>query len=77
MLTVILICTLGQSPYECQRPTARSVITHETAATLPYSCLMEAAQYAAQNKVTSRLAPGEWLKIGCIPNPGGSTDDHL
>ena len=42
MLTVILICTLGQSPYECQRLTARSVITHETAATLPYSCLMEA-----------------------------------
>lgn len=77
MLAVLLICSLGQSPIECQRPTARSVMTHETEATLPYSCLMEAQQFAAMNTVTARLRPNEWLKIGCEPGDGQPTDDHL
>ena len=55
MLAVLLICHLGQDPYECQRMTARSVLTHETAALLPYPCLEEAQQYAAMNTVTNRL----------------------
>lgn len=80
MLAVILICALGQSPIECDRYTARSVITHETtelAKNLPYSCLMEAQQFAAQNKVTARVNANEWLKIGCEPGHGQPTDDHL
>lgn len=77
MLAVILICTLGQDPVMCQRPTARSVITHETEATLPYSCLMEAQQFAGMNKVTARLAAGEYVKISCEPGAGEPTDDHL
>jgi len=77
MLAVILICALGQDPRMCQRPTARSVITHETEATLPYSCLMEAQQFAAMNSVTARLLPGEYLKTSCEPGNGQPTDDHL
>ena len=78
MLAILLICSVGQSPIECQRPTARSVLTHETEAQLPYSCLMEANQYAAQNSVTARLKPDEWLKIGCAKKESGDTgDDHL
>jgi hypothetical protein len=77
MLAVLLICSLGQSPLECQRPTARSVLTHETEARLPYSCLMEAQQYAAMNSVTNRKKPNEWIKISCEPGQGQQTDDHL
>jgi hypothetical protein len=77
MLAVLLICSLGQSPIECQRPTARSVLTHETEARLPYSCLEEAQQFAALNTVTNRKRAGEWLKIGCEPGKGQPTDDHL
>lgn len=77
MLAVLLICTLGQSPYECQRPTARSVITHETEASLPYACLKEAQEFAAMNSVTNRLQAGEYLKTSCEPGHGEPTDDHL
>ena len=77
MLAVILICALGQDHAMCQRPTARSVITHATEATLPYACLKEAQEYAAMNSITNRLKPGEYLKIGCEPGNGQPTDDHL
>ena len=80
MIAVLLICSVGQSPIECQRPTARSVLTHETVTLqreLPYSCLMEAQQYAAMNSVTNRLGPNEWIKIGCEHGHGQPTDDHL
>lgn len=77
MLAVLLICSLGQLPSECQRPTARSVITHETEAKLPYACLEEASQFAAMNAITNRLKPGEFLKLSCEPGSGETTDDHL
>jgi hypothetical protein len=77
MLAVLLICTLGQSPIECQRPTARTVLTHETEARLPYSCLMEAQQYAAMNTVTNRVRRNEWVKLSCEPGHGQPTDDQL
>jgi hypothetical protein len=77
MLAVLLICALGQSHTDCQRPTARSVLTHETEARLPYACLEEAQQFAAMNTVTNRLRPDEWLKIGCEPGKGQATDDRL
>jgi hypothetical protein len=77
MIAVLLICALGQSPIECQRPTARSVITHDTEAALPYSCLMEAQQFAAMNNVTARIGSDEWIKISCEPGHGQPTDDHL
>lgn len=77
MLAVLLICTIGQQPWECQRTTARSVLTHQTEARLPYACLEEASQFAAMNSVTNRLKPGEFLKLSCEPGSGEPTDDHL
>jgi hypothetical protein len=77
MLAVLLVCTIGQSHWECQRPTARIVITHKTEAQLPYPCLMEAQQYAAMNSVTSRLKEGEWLKLSCETGHGQLADDQL
>lgn len=77
MLAVLLICHLGQPHAMCQRPTARTVITHQTEASLPYSCLMEAQQFAAMNSVTARIRPDEYVKIGCEHGDGQPTDDHL
>lgn len=77
MLAVLLICTIGQQPWECQRTTARSVLTHETAATLPYACLIEAQQFAAMNSVTARVRSDEWVKVSCEPGKGEPTDDEL
>ena len=68
MLAIVLICALGQQPWECQRPTARDVMVFHTEARLPYACLREAQMHAAEVSQTRDLT-GEWLKIGCEPEP--------
>ena len=61
---ILLICTLGQSPAECQPPTARSVMVLESGVTSELACMREFAMSAP--KVASLIDYAhEYPKLAC------------
>ena len=61
---ILMICTLGQSPVECQPPTARSVMVLETGVANELACMREFTMSAA--KVASLIDPAhEYPKLAC------------
>lgn len=62
---ILLVCTLGQSPAECQPPTARSVMVLETGVRSELACMREFALSSA--KVSSLIDPAhEFPKLSCL-----------
>lgn len=61
---VLLLCALGQSPSECQPPTARSVVILEKGVRSEIACMREFALSAA--KVPGLYDPEhEYPKLMC------------
>ena len=61
---VLMICALGQSPSECQPPTARSVMVLEKGVRSELACMREFALSSA--KVASLIDPArEYPKLSC------------
>ena len=61
---ILLICALGQSPADCQPPTARSVMVLEKGVRSELSCMREFALSSA--KVASLIdAEHEYPKLSC------------
>lgn len=69
---ILLICALGQSPSECQPPTARSVMVLEKGVRSELACMREFAISSA--KVASLIdAEHEFPKLSCERVPEDRT----
>jgi hypothetical protein len=61
---ILMLCALGQSPEECQPPTARSVMVLEKGVRSEIACMREFALSAA--KVPGLYDPAhEYPKLAC------------
>ncbi len=61
---IVLVCRLGQAPYECIPQTARDVVTIGEASTL-IGCMVQSPQSLGRVSIMRRLRPDEWTKIVC------------
>ena len=66
---IALVCALGQSPVECQAPTAREVMVLGNVPT-ELRCLLESQQHMAQ--VAGLIKPDEYAKFSCVRHPDES-----
>lgn len=62
---IALVCALGQSPYECQPPTARERISLGVVSN-EIMCAIESQQHLGQ--VASLVGKDEYAKIICLRN---------
>lgn len=59
---LVLVCAVGQAPWECQRPTARDVLWLETVSN-EIECMRESEQTMA--RAAALVGPDGYLKVVC------------